>query len=240
MLRVHRGQDERVPDVPTPAGQESSELLGQLARQLSTLVRRDVEVAASERLPTLRRALLDVAAVAAVLAAVMFALGAVSVAGGRAAGAVMAGWAAALVVAAAWTAIAAIAAAVLLRPRAQPSEREEPFGLLQLLAKKHELDELQSSREEARDEAETEVRTTSGALVKALLDEAVEHQLKALPAVAKREMGRAEGDAAELITETLAVLTAPARAGLNALSRLVETAPASKAPTPAWGSSKKS
>ena len=35
---------------------EAADLLGQLARELSTLVRRDVEVAASERLPTVRQA----------------------------------------------------------------------------------------------------------------------------------------------------------------------------------------
>ena len=152
----------------------------------------------------------------------------------------MPGWAAALLVAAGWTAIAAVAAAVLLRPRAQPSEREELFGLLQLLAKKRQLDELQTSREQARDEAEGEVRTTSGALVKALLDEAAEHQLKALPAVAKREVGRAEGDAAELVSGTLALLTAPARAGLNALSRFIETAPEPRSSRPARDSSAKS
>src|SRR5436190_20390593 len=106
-----------------------------------------MEVATSERLPTLRRAIFDLAAVAAVLAAVLFALAALSVAGGRAAATVMAGWAAALVTAGAWTAVAAIAATVLLRPRAQPSEREELFGLVQLLGTRRQLDALQMSRE---------------------------------------------------------------------------------------------
>jgi hypothetical protein len=50
---------------PTP-GDRSGQLLGDLARQLTALVRRDVEVSAAERLPTLRRALLDTAAVAVV------------------------------------------------------------------------------------------------------------------------------------------------------------------------------
>ena len=66
------------------------------------------------------------------------------------------------------------------------------------------------------------MRQTSDALVKALLDEAAEHQVKALPAVAKREVGEVEADAGELIAEALAVLTAPARAGLGAFGRLVE------------------
>jgi thioester reductase-like protein len=54
-----------MPDLPMNSGRQSAELLGRLARELSALVRRDVEVAAAERLPTLRRALLDTAALAA-------------------------------------------------------------------------------------------------------------------------------------------------------------------------------
>jgi hypothetical protein len=211
-----------VPDPSTNSGGKSAELLGQLARELSALVRRDVEVAAAERLPTLRRALLDMTAVAAVAVAALFAFAGLSVAAGWALASAIAGWAAALVVAGTWAVLAAAGAAVLLRPRAQPREGENLFGLLQMLSRNHRLDELQSSREDARDDAEEQMRQTSGALVKALLDEAAEHQLKALPALAKREVGKAEADAGEMIAEALAVLTAPARAGLGALGRLVE------------------
>jgi hypothetical protein len=221
-----------VPDVRVNSGRRAADLLGQLARQLSALVRRDVEVAAAERLPALRSALLDMAAVAAVGVAAVFALAALTVAGGLAIASALTAWAAALVVAGVWALFAAVAAAVLLRPRAQPREREELFGLLQMLSRNHGLEELQSSREEARDEAEEEMRQTSAALVKALLDEATEHQVKALPAVAKREVGKVEADAGELIAEALAVLTAPARAGLGALGRLVEPpAPGSRLAT---------
>jgi Putative Actinobacterial Holin-X, holin superfamily III len=222
MLSAPAGQDEPVPDRSAKAGQDASELLGELARELSALVRRDVEVAAAERLVTLRRALLDTAAVVVVAVAALFALAALSVAGGRAAASWIPGWAAALVIAGGWALLALLAAAVLLRPRAQPREREELFGLLQLLSSGDRLEELQSSREDARDEAEREMRQTSAALVETLLEEAAEHQAKALPAIAKREVGRAEADAVELIAEALAVLTAPARAGWNALGRLVE------------------
>jgi Putative Actinobacterial Holin-X, holin superfamily III len=212
-----------VPDSSVNPRRRSAELLGQLARELSALVRRDVEVAAAERLPTLRRALFDLGALGVVGVAALFALAALSVAGGWAVASALAGWAAALVVAGAWALIAAVAAAVLLRPRAQPREREELFGLLQLLSSKQRLEELQSSREEARDEAEQEMRQTSAALVQALLAEATEHQVKALPAVAKREVGKVEADAGALIADALTVLTAPARAGLGALGRLVES-----------------
>src|SRR5205814_1756961 len=117
------------------------------------------------------------------------------------------GWTAALVVAGAWALVALVGAAVLLRPRAQPREREELFGLLQMLSAGHRLDKLRSSREDARDDAEREMRQTSAALVKALLDEAAEHQVKALPSLARREVGKAEADAAELIADLLAALT---------------------------------
>jgi Putative Actinobacterial Holin-X, holin superfamily III len=219
-----------VPDRSPEPGHESAELVGQLARELSALVRRDVEVAASERLPTLRRALLDLAAISAVAIGVVFALAALSAAGGLLAASLMSAWAAALVIAGVWGLIALVMAAVLLRPRAQPAEREELFGLLHMLARNHRLEELQSSREEARDEAEREMRHTSSTLVETVLDEAAEHQLKALPAVAKREVEKADVDAGEALAELFGVLAAPARAGLHALGRLVEPGPAAADP----------
>jgi Putative Actinobacterial Holin-X, holin superfamily III len=204
-------------------GRESAELLGELARELSVLVRRDIEVAAAERLPILRRAFLDLAALVAVLLAGLLALAACTVAAGVAIAAVVPGWAATLIVAAAWAVVAAGVALVLLRPRAQPREREELIGLLQLVSREHRLEELHSSREEARDEADQEVRRTSAALVKALLDEATEHQVEALPAVTKQEVANAAQAAApDLLTDAIALLTAPARAGLTVLERLVE------------------
>jgi hypothetical protein len=205
--------------------QHASDLTGELARQLSTLVRRDVEVAAAERLPTLRRALLDAVTAALVVLSALFAVAAFAVAGGLGAAIAIRAWAAALVVGGLFALLATLAAVVLVRPRAQPREREELFGLLQMLSRKHHLEELQTSRLDARAEAEDEVRQTSAALVRALLDEAAEHQLRALPEVAKREIGKAEADATDLLAETLALLTAPARAGLSALGRLVEAPP---------------
>jgi Putative Actinobacterial Holin-X, holin superfamily III len=231
MLSAPAGQDERVPDGSERPGHESAELVGQLARELSALVRRDLEVAATERLPTLRRALLDLAVVGTVAVAVLFTLGALSVAGGGALATLLPGWAAALLIAGLWGLIALVVAAVLLRPRAQPREREELVGLLQILARHQHLEELRSSREDARDEAESEMRQTAAELVTTLLDEAAEHQVKALPAVAKREVGKAEADAAELVADALALLAAPARAGWNVLGRLVEPPAAGARPT---------
>jgi hypothetical protein len=210
-------------DRPVTPGRESAELLGQLARELSVLVRRDIEVAAVEQLPILRRAFLDLAVVAAVVLAASLALAASSVAAGVVVAAIVPGWSAALIVAAAWALIATVMAFVLLRPRAQPREREELIGLLQLVSRQQGVEELHSSREEARDEADEEVRRTAAALVEALLDETTEHQVKELPAVAKQEVvNTAEAAAPDLLTDALALLTAPARAGLSVLERLVE------------------
>jgi hypothetical protein len=201
-------------------GQESAELLGQVARELSVLVRRDIEVAAVERLPILRRAYLDLAAVAAVVLAALLALAALTVAAGAVLAAVVPAWSAALVVAAAWALVFTVMAYVL-RPRAQPREREELIGLIQFVSRKQGLEELHSSREEARDEADEEVRRTSAALVKALLDEVAEHQVKALPDVARQEIANAaEAATPDLLADALALLTAPARAGLSVLERL--------------------
>jgi hypothetical protein len=80
-----------MPDLPVNSGRQSAELLGQLARELSALVRRDVEVDAPERLPTPRRALWRTAALAAVGVAALFALAALSVAGGWAVAGALAG-----------------------------------------------------------------------------------------------------------------------------------------------------
>jgi len=225
MVSSSPGQDDSVTHGSPEARHEAAELVGQLARELSALVRRDIEVAGAERLPTLRRALLDASAVAIVAAAGFFAFAALTFAAGRAAAYVLPGWVAALLVAAAWTIIGLAVAIVLVRPRAQPTERDELFGLLQMLSRDHRLDELQSSREHARDEAEQQMRQTSSALVKTLLDEAAEHQLKALPQLARREAERAEADAADVIADAVSVLIAPARAGWKALERLVEPQP---------------
>ena len=109
----------------------------------------------------------------------------------------------------------------MLRPRAQPREREELLGLVQILARNHELEQLRASREHVRDEAERQMRETAGAVVEALLEEAAEHQLKALPQLAKREAEK-ETDATDLLVEALSLVTAPARAGWRALERITD------------------
>jgi Putative Actinobacterial Holin-X, holin superfamily III len=217
MVSAPVGHDQCVSDQPQDAGGASPQLLGELARELSVLVRRDLEVAVVERLATVRRALLDVAAVGVLAVAVLFSLASLSLAAGLAVAASLAAWQAALIIAAGWAALALIGGAILLRPRLQPDEREELYGLLQMLSKNHHLDDLRREREGARDDAEREMRQSSAALVTTLLDEATEHQVKALPGVAKREAERLETEAAELLEQRLPLLVAPARVGRKAL-----------------------
>jgi hypothetical protein len=71
--------------------------------------------------------------------------------------------------------------------------------------------------------------------VEALLEEAAEHQLKALPQVAKREAEQAEAAATDLLIEALSLLTAPARVGWRALERLAEPPLAPRAKHPRHG-----
>jgi hypothetical protein len=94
-------------------------------------------------------------------------------------------------------------------------------GLLQMLARDHNLEQLR----DARDEADCQVRQTAGRPVQVTLDAAAEHQLKALPQVAKREVERAEADAGDTVHDALSLLISPARAGWRALERLVEPEP---------------
>ena len=207
-----------------PSAKEAADLLGQLARELSALVRRDVDVSAAEQLPAFRRALLNFAAFAAVAAAAVFALAAVSVAAGKLIATAVPARAAGLVIAACWSLIAYRAhrrSAASTRPAARA--REGVRLAADACARRQPRAAARFARARARDEAEQEA--TAGTLVQTGLDEAAEHQLKAFPRVAKREAERAEADAADVVAEALSILTAPARAGLRALERLVEPGP---------------
>ena len=210
-------------DLRSDPAADSSDLLGELARELSVLVRRDLDVAAAERLAMVRSALLDLGVVVGIGAAAVFALATLSVAAGVALAGSISAWLAALIIATGWAAVAIAGALILLRPRMQPREREELFGLLQMLTTTQHLDDLREAREDARDEAESEMRQTSASLVTTLLDDATEHQMKAVPAIAKREAERLEAEAAELLEHRLPLLVAPARVGRKALGLSART-----------------
>ena len=210
-------------DLRSDPAADSSDLLGELARELSVLVRRDLDVAAAERLAMVRSALLDLGVVVGIGGAAVFALATLSVAAGVALAGSISAWLAALIIATGWAAVAIAGALILLRPRMQPREREELFGLLQMLTTTQHLDDLREAREDARDEAESEMRQTSASLVTSFLDDATEHQMKAVPAIAKREAERLEAEAAELLEHRLPLLVAPARVGRKALGLSART-----------------
>ena len=83
------------------------QLLGQLADELSMLVRNDVELSAAERLPEVKHIAKELAVVVAAGVAGFFALAAASWAAGIGLSHLITGWEAALVVAGAW-ALAAV------------------------------------------------------------------------------------------------------------------------------------
>jgi hypothetical protein len=86
----------------------AEELLGELAHELSLLVRSELEVAAAERGPWLHRIAIELAASLGAAGAMLLALGAASLAAVEGLRLVLPGWLAALVVAVGWLGITAL------------------------------------------------------------------------------------------------------------------------------------
>ena len=86
----------------------AEELLGELAHELSLLVRSELEVAAAERGPWLHRIAIELAASLGAAVAMLLALGAASLAAVEGLRLVLPGWLAALVVAVGWLGITAL------------------------------------------------------------------------------------------------------------------------------------
>lgn len=174
----------------------SDELIGELAHELSLLIRSDVELSALERGSVLRNLAIEVAV--ALLAGFVFVLALAA-----------AGWAvllsltnvvprevAALLVAAGWL----VVAVVLLR--FGPTRR-----LWRRLHRETHEERVRSARRD-RKAAERAVRETAGGLGHAMMREAREHEFRAAVSAAERvgaELGRA--------------LNVPAKAGKNLLGK---------------------
>ena len=79
----------------------------------------------------------------------------------------------------------------------ETSKPGDGSAVLQMLSRNHRLKEVKAAREEARDEAEAETRHISRELVRSALEDAAEHQVKALPGLAKHEAAKVEADATE-------------------------------------------
>jgi hypothetical protein len=175
----------------------SDELLGELAHELSLLVRSDLELAVARRGPEIRRLAEEVGATVAAGTAILLALAALSWAAVLILALLVPSWFAPLVVAAAWLAVAGL----LLRT-------ERPRRLARRLYGQGRLDATASALADRR-EAEAQLRTTARLLMRARARAAV-----------GREVDSAEHEGELLLREVLTALAAPGRVGIDLLGRI--------------------
>jgi len=188
----------------------AEELLGELAHQLSLLLRRELEVAAAEREPWLHRIAIELAASLGAAVAMLLTLGAASLAAVEGLRLVLPGWLAALVVAVAWGAITAL----LLRV-------DHPRRLWRRMrTQTHE--QAMATAYADRSTAEADVRATAERLSHAISAEMREREARAIIAGEKRLISTGERDAEVVLKELMSILAAPGRAGVTLLERLLE------------------
>jgi len=188
----------------------AEELLGELAHQLSLLLRSELEVAAAEREPWLHRIAIELAASLGAAVAMLLTLGAASLAAVEGLRLVLPGWLAALVVAVAWGGITAL----LLRV-------DHPRRLWRRLrAQTHE--QAMATAYADRSTAEADVRATAEQLSHAISAEMREREARAIIAGEERLISTGERDAEVVLKELMSILAAPGRAGVNLLERLLE------------------
>ena len=188
----------------------AEELLGELAHQLSLLLRSELEVAAAEREPWLHRIAIELAASLGAAVAMLLTLGAASLAAVEGLRLVLPGWLAALVVAVAWGGITAL----LLRV-------DHPRRLWRRLrAQTHE--QAMATAYADRGTAEADVRATAERLSHAISAEMRGREARAIIAGEERLISTGERDAEVVLKELMSILAAPGRAGVNLLERLLE------------------
>jgi len=188
----------------------AEELLGELAHQLSLLLRSELEVAAAEREPWLHRIAIELAASLGAAVAMLLTLGAASLAAVEGLRLVLPGWLAALVVAVAWGGITAL----LLRV-------DHPRRLWRRLrAQAHE--QAMATAYADRGTAEADVRATAEQLSHAISAEMRGREARAIIAGEERLISTGERDAEVVLKELMSILAAPGRAGVNLLERLLE------------------
>ena len=183
-------------------------LLGQLAHELSLLVRAELETAAVERLPTLRRGARDAAVATAAASALFLALATTTWAAVRGLDLVVPTWAAALIAAGVWL-VVALALATLDHPR----------RLVAALTEASAPERLASARA-GRREAEDAVRATAERLVQAVVHEAAAYEFRSVTDLFEHEAESGEAEAKRVLG-AIASLTRPGRAGVSLLERLV-------------------
>jgi hypothetical protein len=188
----------------------AEELLGQLAHELSLLVRTELEVAAAERGPWLHRIAIEVAASLGAALALLLALGAASLAAVEGLRLVLPSWLAALAVAGLWGVITAL----LLRI-------DHPRRLWRRLTEQTHEQAMATARED-RTTAEADVRAAAERLSHAISVEMHEREARAIIAGERRLINAGERDAEVVFKELMSIVAAPGRAGVNLLERLLE------------------
>jgi signal transduction histidine kinase len=188
----------------------ADELLGELAHELSYLVRTELEVAAADRGPALQRLAVEVAAALAAALALLLTLGAASWAAVEGLRLVFPAWLAALAVAALW----AVITTLLLRV-------DHPRRLWRRFTGETHEQAMATARAD-RAKAEAEVRAVAERLSAAISVELRAREARAIVAGERRLVGAAERDAEVVFKELMSILAAPGRAGVNLLERLLE------------------
>ena len=188
----------------------AEELLGELAHQLSLLVRSELEVAAAERGPWLHRIAIELAASLSAAVAMLLALGAASFAAVEGLRLVLPGWLAALAVAAVWAGITALLLWV-----------DHPRRLWRRLRQQTHEQAMTTALDD-RSRAEADVRAAAERLSHAISAEMREREARAIIAGEKRLISAGERDAEVVLKELMSILAAPGRAGVNLIERLLE------------------
>jgi hypothetical protein len=188
----------------------AEELLGELAHELSLLVRSELEVAAAERGPWLHRIAIELAASLGAAVAMLLTLGVASFAAVEGLRLVLPGWLAALAVAVVWAGITAL----LLRV-------DHPRRLWRRVRQQTHEQAIATANED-RNTAEADVRAAAERLSHAISAEMREREARAIIAGEKRVITAGERDAEVVLKELMSILAAPGRAGVNLLERLLE------------------
>ena len=188
---------------PDSAASEPSadELLGEVAHQLTILIRSDLELAAAERAPEVREAVVDTAAAGAAAAAALLAFAAVSWAAVLGLSHVMASWGAALVVAGVWALVTLLllrmGGVVRLRARLAPGGHESAIAAARL----------------ARADAEKAIRDAAGRLGRAVVRDAAQHEMGAVVEAEQRIADTVERDVESILRDLVGALSVPEKAG---------------------------
>jgi hypothetical protein len=198
---------------PQPARETSDELLGRVAHELSLLVRADLELAAAERAPQVRRISIELAVALAAAVALLLAFAAASLGASQGLATALPSWAASLIVAGAW----ALVGLLLLW-------LGHPRRLLRRLSAESTTRTIESARA-ARDDAERAVKSTAEKLAVAVAREAAERGAKEGFEAAEHLAEDAEEGAEDLLKELLVALLTSGKAGLSFVERFMGREP---------------